>query len=71
MLPAQEETPSAPLTLVLRDGKQVEMKSYAVMGQQIWDFSSQPIKKIDIASINLEASRKATEANGGEFPDFR
>jgi hypothetical protein len=71
LLPADETPASAPITLILRDGKQLKLNSYAVMGQEIWDFSSQPAKKIALASLNLEASQKATEAAGGEFPSLR
>jgi len=70
MLPEDETPTSAPVTLILRDGKSVKMNSYAVMGQQIWDFSVQPAKKIALASIDLPASRTATEAAGGEFPEI-
>jgi hypothetical protein len=71
MMPEDQTPSSAPLILVLRDGKQVQMNSYAVMGQEIWDFSKQPVKKIALANIDLPASQKATEANGGEFPVIR
>jgi hypothetical protein len=69
---APDETPSsAPVTLVLRDGKTLKLNSYAVMGQQIWDFTAQPAKKIALANIDIAASQKATEAGGGEFPEIR
>jgi len=71
MMPEDETPTSAPLTLVMRDGKNLKLNSYAVMGQQIWDFSAQPAKKIALASIDLPASQKATEAAGGEFPEIR
>lgn len=65
-----DTTPAPPVTLVLRDGKQVQLKSYAVMGQNIWDFSSQPAKRIALSNVDLNASRSATEASGGEFPEI-
>jgi hypothetical protein len=68
----EDQTPtSAPLDLILRDGKQLKINSYAVMGQEIWDFSSQTVKKIPLANVDVAASRKATEAGGGEFPELR
>jgi hypothetical protein len=68
----EDQTPTAaPLDLILRDGKRLQINSYAVMGQEIWDFSNQPVKKIPLANVDLAASRKATEAGGGEFPDLR
>ena len=65
---APPATEQLPIRLVLRSGQQLEVKSYAVMGGTVWDFSSSRAKKIPIASIDVAASEKATEANGGEFP---
>ncbi len=63
--------PQPPLTLVLRSGKRVQVKSYAVMGQDLWDFSGQPAKRIPLATVDHGASKSATEAAGGEFPELR
>lgn len=67
----QDETPSSPpVVLVLNDGKQLQLGNYAVMGQNFWDFSVQPAKKIPLSSININASKAATEAKGAEFPEI-
>lgn len=66
----QQAPPEAPVTLVLRDGQQLQVQSYAVMGQTFWDFSRQPVRKIPLAAIDVAASQKATEAKGGEFPQI-
>lgn len=63
-----DDRTALPITLVLRDGRKLQVADYAVMGQDIWDFSKQPAKRISIASLNLPASKAETEANGGEFP---
>jgi hypothetical protein len=60
--------PQPPLTLVLRDGQVLKIHSYAVMNQTFWDFSTHPVGRIPLSSIDIAASEKATEANGGEFP---
>jgi hypothetical protein len=65
---AQAAPPRPPLTLVLRNGQELKIDNYAVMNQTFWDFSSQPVRKIPLSSIDFAASEKATEANGGEFP---
>lgn len=68
---AQESLPPAiPVTLILRDGQQLQIQNYAVMDQTFWDFSRQPARKIPISSIDIAASAKATEAKGGEFPQL-
>lgn len=68
---SQEDTvAAAPITLVLPGGKQVQLKSYAVMGKYVWDFSAQPAKRIALSTVDIAASRAATEATGAEFPDI-
>lgn len=62
--------PPVPVTLVLRDGQQLQVQNYAVMDQTFWDFTRQPVRKIPISSIDIAASAKATEAKGGEFPQM-
>ncbi|MBV8708397.1 MAG: hypothetical protein JO028_14500 [Acidobacteriaceae bacterium] len=66
----EQRPPTPPVTLVLRDGQQLSVESYAVMNQMFWNFSKRPVQKIPIANIDIPASTKATEANGGEFPQL-
>jgi hypothetical protein len=67
---ATPEPPPPPVTLVLRSGVQVQVQNYAVMSGSFWDFSSHPAKRIPLSQIDVDASTKATEANGGEFPSI-
>ena len=68
---APEHRPSTPpVTLVLRDGQKLSVESYAVMNQMFWNFSRRPVQKIPIANIDIPASTRATEENGGEFPQL-
>lgn len=67
----EQNPPEVPVTLVLRSGQRLEVQNYAVMGQTFWDFSRQPARRIPVSAIDLEASSKATEANGGEFPRLK
>jgi hypothetical protein len=64
----ERRPPTPPVVLVLRDGQQISVESYAVMNQMFWNFSKRPVQKIPISNIDIAASAKATEANGGEFP---
>jgi len=66
--PSQPPPPAIPITLVLRSGQQLSVQSYAVMNGTLWDLSKQPARKYPISGIDIPASEKATEANGGEFP---
>ncbi len=63
-----EPPPAPPITVILRNGQQLQVQNYAVMNQTFWDFSSQPARRIPISTIDLAASTKATEAQGVEFP---
>ena len=67
----QPQTPPAPpVTLVLRNGQTMQVENYAVTGNTFWDFSQHGTHKIPLSNIDLAASAKATEANGGEFPQI-
>jgi hypothetical protein len=68
--PDPAPAPVAPVILILRNGQQLQVVNYAVMGQTFWDFSSNQTRKIPIANIDLSASARATEAGGGQFPDI-
>ena len=69
---AQKEPDAAadPITVVLNNGQEMKVQSYAVMDGTFWDFSKQPAHRIPISSINVAASTKATESAGGEFPQL-
>jgi hypothetical protein len=68
--PVQETTPQVPITLVLRNGQQIQVQNYAVMDQTFWDFTRQPARRIPVSSIDIAASTRATEAKGAEFPQI-
>jgi hypothetical protein len=67
-VPSEPPPPAIPITLVLRNGQQVSVQSYALMNGTLWDLSKQPARKYPISNIDIPASEKATEASGGEFP---
>jgi hypothetical protein len=64
----QEPPPPPPLVLIFRDGTQTQVRDFALIGQTLWDLSSRPTRKIALGQLNLEASIRATEALGAEFP---
>ena len=66
----QNAPPVVPITVVLRNGQQIKVSSYAVMNEVFWDFSQQPARRIPVANIDVAASKKATEAAGAEFPEL-
>jgi hypothetical protein len=66
----QQTTPQVPITLVLRNGQQIQVQNYAVMDHVFWDFTKQPARRIPVSSIDIGASTRATEATGAEFPQL-
>jgi hypothetical protein len=66
----EQPAPAPPIVLVLNDGQKLQVKNYAVMGQEIWDFGGRTTKRISVADINVPASKAATQANGAEFPSL-
>lgn len=70
-VPAQPDPAAEPITVVLKNGQQIKVQSYAVMDGKFWDFSRQPARRIPLSEIDMAASTKATEATGSEFPELR
>lgn len=68
---AAPETVSIPIRIILNSGEQFTSKSYAVMNGMLWDFSANRVRKVPVSSVDIAASTKATEAQGGEFPQLR
>jgi hypothetical protein len=66
----QQTEPEPPLTVVLNNGQTMQIQNYAVMGDTLWDLSSQPSHRIPVSSIDIPASTKASEASGAEFPQL-
>lgn len=67
---AAQQPPPVPLTLVLRSGEHLQVENYAVTNNTFWDFTQRGTRKIPLSNIDVAASEKATEASGGEFPQF-
>jgi len=62
------EDPGPMTTLVYRDGHKTEVRNYAIVGANLMDLTKTPvIKKIPLASLDLEATRHENEENGVEF----
>jgi hypothetical protein len=65
-----EKKPAA-LILVFRDGTRTEVQDYAVVGQTFWDLSSNGTRKFPVSQLDLQASIKANDARGLEFPEVK
>lgn len=61
---AQPEPPAQPTIFVFRDGHRLETQNYAIVGQTLFDFSAKPLRKIKIAELDLDATRKVNDEIG-------
>lgn len=63
--PAPEPEPPGPATVfIFKDGHKLETRNFAISGQTLFDFSSSVLKKIKLAELDLEATRKANDDLG-------
>ena len=56
-----------PTVLVFHDQHQREIQNYAIVGQMLWNFTSQRTEKIPLAELDIPATAKANEDRGIEF----
>jgi hypothetical protein len=56
-----------PIVLVYRDGREQEVKNYAIIGQTLYDLGTFVAHKIPLAELNLKATIKANDDRGVEF----
>lgn len=66
--PAAQEEQLPMTTLVYRDGHKSELRNYAIVGSNLIDLTkSSLLKKIPLASLDLDATRRENEENGVDF----
>ena len=69
--PAPEER-SAPAVFVYRDGQQFEARNYAVLGGTLWVYEDEVTRKIPLAKLDLDQTRKLNDERGIDFsPEAR
>jgi hypothetical protein len=69
-IPAAPPLPVVPqpsTVLVFRDGHQSELQNYAIVGDTLFDLSDNRSHKIQLADLDLAATRKANDARGVDF----
>jgi hypothetical protein len=66
---AQATKPEAPRTtmLIFRDKHVEEVQNYAVVGQTLWTFNEDRAKKVPLAQLDIDATRKLNDERGIEF----
>lgn len=53
-----------PAVFIFKDGRQIETRNYAIMGQTLYDFSSPSLKKVQLADLDKAATVKANDDRG-------
>lgn len=66
--PMQSQEPQAPPTvLVYRDGRTIETRNYAIVGQTLWVLSGQRATKVPLSDLDLDKTKALNEKQGVEF----
>jgi len=61
------EAQPIPTTLVFKDGHQLEIENYAVVGQTLYDLTPRHSRKIALADLDLPATQKENDDRGVTF----
>lgn len=64
--PSGEATPDvSPTTVfIFKDGHQLETRNFAIMGQTLYDFSSNSLRKVQLSDLDTAATQKANDDRG-------
>jgi len=65
--PAPPELPQEPTILVFKDGHQLEVGNYAIVGQTLFDLTPGHSRKIALADLDLDSTQKKNEERGVTF----
>jgi len=65
--PADPEPAQAPTLLVFKDGHKLEVGNYAILGATLFDLTPGHPRKVALADLDLEATRKLNEDRGVVF----
>ncbi len=66
--PAPPPEKTIPTILVFRDGRQIEVQGYAIVGQTLWALTEQSSTKIPISDLDLETTQRLNAERGIRFP---
>jgi hypothetical protein len=61
------DSPQIPTTLIFKDGHQLEIQNYAVVGQTLYDLTPGHSRKIALADLDLPATQKQNDDRGVTF----
>jgi hypothetical protein len=61
---AQRPDNSPTTVFIFKDGRQLETKNFAIMGQTLYDFSSSGLKKVELSDLDTTATQRANDDRG-------
>ena len=61
------EAPQTPTVLIYKDGHQLELQNYAIVGQTLYDLTPGHPRKIALADLDLDATQKLNDDRGVSF----
>ena len=65
--PPAPESPQPATVLVFKDGHQLEVGNYAIVGQTLYDLTPGHARRIALADLDLEATQKQNDDHGITF----
>jgi hypothetical protein len=65
--PADPDPPQVPTLLIFRDGRKLELGNYAILGQTLFDLTPGHSRRVALADLDLEATRKQNDDRGVTF----
>lgn len=65
--PSQAESEADPTMLIFKDGHQLEVGNYAIVGHNLYDMSPGHSGKVALADIDVTATQKQNEQHGVKF----
>ncbi len=71
-VPSPSATPSQPeqtpvTDLVFKDGRRVETRNYAIVGESIWIYTEQESKRYRLADLDVDGTKKLNSDHGVPF----
>ncbi|HEY6272116.1 MAG TPA: hypothetical protein VIX19_08995 [Terriglobales bacterium] len=60
--PVADDTPLT--VFIFKNGRQIETRNYAIMGQTLYDFSSPNLRKVQLTDLDKAATAKANDDRG-------
>jgi hypothetical protein len=64
---ASPEQPRQPTVLIFKDGHQLELGNYAIIGAFLFDLTPSHVRRIALADLDLEATQKHNDDRGISF----